>query len=235
MSAKAESFNGKAAGATMPADDKRKQARAAVNPADGATLSVNERILKKPDANHARARPYRGIRSSSHIDISSRARRVHEIYTKSESGALKEIADSLDLQPKILAPRKRISVLIIGNHSAGKSSFINWYCGETVQKTGVAIETAGVTVIHSGKKRETWRGEATLNYFTHLTPLRQYPNLIQNVATEISESKERLFGLVDFIDTPGLVDGNLSYPFDVDEVILWLASVVDLIFVFFSS
>jgi len=27
----------------------------------------------------------------------------------------------------LLAPRKKISVMLIGNHSAGKSSFINWY------------------------------------------------------------------------------------------------------------
>jgi ribosome biogenesis GTPase A len=37
--------------------------------------------------------------------------------------------------------RARRSVMIIGNHSAGKSSFINWYIGEGIQKTGVAIET----------------------------------------------------------------------------------------------
>ena len=37
---------------------------------------------------------------------------------------LKAIADKLGLQ--LLAPRKKITVLLIGNHSAGKSSFINW-------------------------------------------------------------------------------------------------------------
>ena len=26
----------------------------------------------------------------------------------------------------LVAPRKKITVLLIGNHSAGKSSFINW-------------------------------------------------------------------------------------------------------------
>ncbi len=34
-----------------------------------------------------------------------------------------------------------------GNHSAGKSSFINWYVEEHVQRTGVAIETHGFSVI----------------------------------------------------------------------------------------
>lgn len=31
-----------------------------------------------------------------------------------------------DLDLDLLAPRKKINVLLIGNHSAGKSSFINW-------------------------------------------------------------------------------------------------------------
>ena len=39
------------------------------------------------------------------------------------AGLVKTAAD-LDLQ--LLAPRKKITVILIGNHSAGKSSFINW-------------------------------------------------------------------------------------------------------------
>ena len=31
---------------------------------------------------------------------------------------------------EIRAPEKKMYVMIIGNHSAGKSSFINWYIGE---------------------------------------------------------------------------------------------------------
>jgi len=39
------------------------------------------------------------------------------------SGLIK-IAQHFNLN--LLAPRKKIVVLLIGNHSAGKSSFINW-------------------------------------------------------------------------------------------------------------
>jgi GTPase SAR1 family protein len=42
-------------------------------------------------------------------------------------------------------------VLIIGNHSAGKSSFINWYISEDIQKTGVAMETRGFTFVTCGR------------------------------------------------------------------------------------
>ena len=32
----------------------------------------------------------------------------------------------------IIAPERKLVVMIIGNHSAGKSSFINWYVGEEI-------------------------------------------------------------------------------------------------------
>ena len=31
------------------------------------------------------------------------------------------------VQINLLAPRKKITVMLMGNHSAGKSSFVNWY------------------------------------------------------------------------------------------------------------
>ena len=57
--------------------------------------------------------------------------------------------------------RNSLSVVynsISGNHSAGKSSFINWYIEETIQRTGVAIETQGFTLVTSGKRRDTLTG-----------------------------------------------------------------------------
>ena len=37
---------------------------------------------------------------------------------------------------------------------------------------------------------------------------------------------------MDLVDTPGLVDGNVAYPFDVNRVIAEMADIVDLILVF---
>ena len=42
------------------------------------------------------------------------------------------------------------------------------------------------------------------------------------VSTEISTSKQKKFNLVMFVDTPGLVDGDMLYPFDVNKSIEWL-------------
>ena len=53
-----------------------------------------------------------------------------------------------------------------------------------------------------------------------------------DAVTEISTSEEKNFPLVEFIDTPGLTDGTLKYPFDVDNVIYELAEHATMIMVF---
>ncbi|GFY73380.1 hypothetical protein TNIN_405881 [Trichonephila inaurata madagascariensis] len=138
------------------------------------------------------------------------------------------------LNVDLLPPRKKVTILLIGNHSAGKSSFINWYIEEHVLKTGVAIETQGFTFVTSGKKRETLTGNATLHLYPHFKPLSEIKGLVDYITTEISTSKQKKFSLVTFIDTPGLVDGEMNYPFDVDKAIRFLGNIADLIFVFFD-
>jgi len=170
-----------------------------------ATTTVNERILKE----------------------------CHTLYLPTDSDlGLVAIAETLGL--KLLAPRKKITIMLIGNHSAGKSSFINWYIEEHVQRTGVAIETQGFSFVTSGRRRESLTGNATLHLYPHFKPLQQMPGVVDYLQTEISTSKQKKFPLVTFLDTPGLVDGDMNYPFDVNEAITWLAELSDLIFVFFD-
>ncbi|MBN3313337.1 EHD2 protein, partial [Atractosteus spatula] len=134
----------------------------------------------------------------------------------------------------LLAPRKKITVMVMGNHSAGKSSFINWYTGEHIQKTGVAIETQGFTFITSGRRRDTLTGNATLHLYPHFQKLQEITGVSDYLSTEVSTSRERRFSLVTFIDTPGLVDGDMKYEFDVDKALIWLGERVDLVLVFFD-
>lgn len=44
------------------------------------------------------------------------------------------------------------------------------------------------------------------------------------ITTEITTSKQKKFSLVTFIDTPGLVDGEMAYPYDVDSAMLWFGT-----------
>uniref|UniRef100_A0A8C6KBW4 Si:ch211-11k18.4 n=1 Tax=Nothobranchius furzeri TaxID=105023 RepID=A0A8C6KBW4_NOTFU len=142
------------------------------------------------------------------------------------------IAESVGV--KLLPPRKKITVMLMGNHSAGKSSFINWYVEEHIQRTGVAIETQGFSFITSGRKRESLTGNATLHLYPHFKPLQEFKGVTEYLSTEICTSRQKRFSLVTFVDSPGLVDGDMKYPFDVDEVILWLGDLCDLILVFFD-
>ncbi|CAI5674872.1 unnamed protein product [Oreochromis niloticus] len=158
-------------------------------------------------------------------------RDCHQLYTDPDSGLI-PVAESVGV--KLLPPRKKITVLLMGNHSAGKSSFINWYVEEHIQRTGVAIETQGFSFVTSGRKRESLTGNATLHLYPHFKPLQEFKGVSEYLSTEICTSRQKRFSLVTFVDSPGLVDGDMKYPFDVDEVILWLGDLCDLILVFFD-
>ncbi|TNM96751.1 hypothetical protein fugu_014907 [Takifugu bimaculatus] len=158
-------------------------------------------------------------------------RDCHQLYVDPSSGLI-SIAESVGV--KLLPPRKKITVMLIGNHSAGKSSFINWYVEEHIQRTGVAIETQGFSFVTSGRKRESLTGNATLHLYPHFKPMQEFKGVSEYLSTEICTSRQKRFSLVTFVDSPGLVDGDMKYPFDVDEVILWLGDLCDLILVFFD-
>jgi hypothetical protein len=84
---------------------------------------------------------------------------------------LKDVPQDLAQRASVIrAPKDRITCLLVGNHSAGKSSFVNWYIGEKIQNESVAIETAGITVIRKGKSRTAWKG-AQVDYL-HSTTTR---------------------------------------------------------------
>lgn len=193
------------------ASAKPKKKIAQKNDVEGLTMSPTERILKN----------------------------ISELYERGlggsgESWGLKAVAEDPLIGVTCHKPRKRVSCMIIGNHSAGKSSFLNWYIGETIQKTGVAIETRGFSFLTSGRKREELKGDATLAYFDHLSEISQFEGINANLFTEVSTSKEKNFSCVDFIDSPGLVDGDMQYPFDVASCIVWMADYVDIILCFFD-
>uniref|UniRef100_A0A669F537 Si:ch211-11k18.4 n=1 Tax=Oreochromis niloticus TaxID=8128 RepID=A0A669F537_ORENI len=88
-------------------------------------------------------------------------RDCHQLYTDPDSGLI-PVAESVGV--KLLPPRKKITVLLMGNHSAGKSSFINWYVEEHIQRTGVAIETQGFSFVTSGRKRESLTVSAAVHF-----------------------------------------------------------------------
>eukprot|EP00897_Mesotaenium_endlicherianum_P008447 jgi/Mesen1/7630/ME000004S07905 len=131
-------------------DLRRRKKLPVQNDTESITMGVTERILKN----------------------------ITEIYENEKTGGgslgLKKIAEDPLLELQLHKPRKKVTVMIVGNHSAGKSSFINWYIGETIQRTGVAIETKGFSFLTSGKRRETLKGDATLMFYDYLNGFDQF-------------------------------------------------------------
>ena len=84
----------------------------------------------------------------------------------------------------------------------------------------------------SGKQRQSLLSNATMLLYPQLKDLSKIHNIIDYISTEISSNKQRNFNLITFIDTPGLVDGNMEYPFDVNAALLGFGAISDLILVF---
>ncbi len=209
---------------------KKTPEREAANDAFADVLDVNERILK--EIHEAYTRTLADVRAPPGSTI--REPKLAPALLKPEKEGIMEICLKLGLS--CIAPRRKINVMVVGNHSAGKSSYINWYIGEHVQSTAVAIETQGFTFITSGKKRDTLKGQATLQLFQHLQHELSDcdPSIYNWLQTEVSTSKEKCFGLITFIDTPGLVDGSFQYRFPVEDAIQAVARHCDLIYIFFD-
>ncbi|XP_028968884.1 uncharacterized protein LOC100907919 [Galendromus occidentalis] len=135
--------------------------------------------------------------------------------------------------PEPMVPERKINILIIGNHSSGKSTFINWYVGEKIQKTGVAMETSNFTFVCHGRRRETLTAGTILKLFPALQAFEKIPGAMDHLSGEVSTSASHRFPLVNFIDSPGIVDGN-RYNYDFDRCLETCAEMADLIFVFFD-
>ncbi|KAI8855059.1 hypothetical protein BC829DRAFT_379126 [Chytridium lagenaria] len=165
---------------------------------------------------------------------------VFDFYqSSSEHDGILDIARTYGLDA--IPPKKKIWVLLLGNHSAGKSSYINWQAINNrfyfnYQVTSLCANAASLTYHSalSGKRRETLRGQATIRYFDCLKDLATYKGVMPFLSTEIVTSRSKNFSMVTFIDTPGLVDGEMSYPFDPEKTMLRLASEADVIFTFFD-
>ena len=158
--------------------------------------------------------------------------KIAKDLTKLSKNRFKELA-------RIRAPKRQLFVMIIGNHSAGKSSFINWYIQDKVVKTNVSIETVDINLIMHGSRNTELSGNNTMQEWPFLKELNEkgtdkekFKGLLKNLSIKTSTSYARNFENIVFIDTPGLADGSLQYKFDVENVYSWFAHHCDLVLVF---
>lgn len=95
------------------------------------------------------------------------------------------------------------------------------------------METAAFTIITAGNRRETLKGAASLEFWPRLAAeLKGVKGIPDYLQTEFSVSSEKKFSMINFIDTPGLVDGHAEYPYPVEDILLRLAHTADLVYIF---
>ncbi|GIQ83415.1 hypothetical protein KIPB_004732 [Kipferlia bialata] len=129
-------------------------------------------------------------------------------------------------------PPAQVRVLLFGNHGAGKSSFVT----HTVERpgllpTGIAMTTDKITYVTGGGSDSMLDSRSSVGLFPELDSLFQrYPTLPNHFSTRVYESDKH--SPILFIDTPGTVDTQVSYGFDINAVINDLAKTSDLILVF---
>jgi len=128
--------------------------------------------------------------------------------------------------------------LLVGNHSSGKSSFINYMLKRDIQKAGVAPTDDTFSVIAPGPvdtdaDGPTLVGDPDLGF----AGLRQFgPTLIHH--SQLKYRKSHLNFML--VDSPGMIDspgGNQDFMdrgYDFPGVVGWFAHRADIVLVFFD-
>lgn len=128
-------------------------------------------------------------------------------------------------------------ILMLGNHSSGKSSFINHFIGEDVQLTGMAPTDEDFTILRYGPTEKERPGSSLVsNPELGYEGLNKFgPRFLSHLKTRIRPS-ERLKA-VSLVDTPGMIDSadtQAHRGFDFQGAVRWFAERADLIMLFFD-
>jgi energy-coupling factor transporter ATP-binding protein EcfA2 len=128
-------------------------------------------------------------------------------------------------------------VVFVGNHSSGKSTFINHLLGASVQETGMAPTHDDFTVLVHGDTAREITGDALLSNADH-----GFSELAGFGVTFARRIKMRagpypILRDVRLVDTPGMIDSadrESRRDYDFDGVVAWLAQRADLVVLFFD-
>ncbi|MGB5834917.1 MAG: dynamin family protein [Thiohalocapsa sp.] len=139
--------------------------------------------------------------------------------------------------PTVGELRRPAQVLLLGNHSSGKSTFVNHVLGDDVQTTGVAPTDDGFTIITHGATATERDGPAVVsNPDLPYEGLRHFGDqLVSHVRLKLRPAE--LLQTVTLIDSPGMIDEAKTESgrgFDFPGVVGWFAERADLVMVFFD-
>lgn len=128
-------------------------------------------------------------------------------------------------------------VLFLGNHSSGKSSFINWLVGEELQRTGIAPIDDGFTIItHAGEDAVLDGAAVVTNPKFPWSDLERFgPQLLNHLKLRLRPAKT-LEGLA-LVDSPGMIDAadaKVTRGYNFTGVVRWFAERADVILLLFD-
>ena len=137
-----------------------------------------------------------------------------------------------------VSPNSLPYVLFLGNHSSGKSSFINYLLGDaSVQDVGIAPTDDAFTFLLYGEEERDAVGAAALEMLpAELARLNDFgPELVQRVRVKVRR-RDVLKDVV-LVDSPGMIDASeksISRGYDFFGAIKFLAEVTDLVLMMFD-
>jgi GTP-binding protein EngB required for normal cell division len=128
-------------------------------------------------------------------------------------------------------------VLMLGNHSSGKSSFINYLLQQDIQTTGLAPTDDGFTILAYGDQASDRDGPGLVNNPDQpYTGLRHFgDDLVTHVRMKLRPIE--LLRNVILIDSPGMIDeakAESGRGFDFPGVVQWFAERADIVLMFFD-
>jgi len=130
-------------------------------------------------------------------------------------------------------------VFLVGNHSSGKSSFVNYVMGRNIQVAGVAPTDDTFTVILPGPEDIDQDGPALVgDPDLGFSSLRQFgPTLIHH--TQLKVRKEIRNSNFMLVDSPGMIDSpqqaaTMDRGYDFQNVVKWFAERADVVLLFFD-
>ncbi len=139
--------------------------------------------------------------------------------------------------PTVGELRRPPQVLMLGNHSSGKSTFVNHLLGVEVQKTGVAPTDDNFTIITYGPHETDRDGPSVVsNPDLPYEGLRHFGDqLVSHIRLKLQPAE--LLRTVTLIDSPGMIDEakeENGRGFDFPGVVRWFAERSDLVMIFFD-
>lgn len=127
-------------------------------------------------------------------------------------------------------------VLIIGNHSSGKSSFINHVLGAGVQTTGLAPTDDQFTILAHGETTERDGRAIASDPDLPFTGLAHFgPMFLSHVKRKTRPIE--LLKTVNLVDTPGMIDAardDSGRGYDFTGAVRWFAERAELVLMFFD-